>query len=109
MGTRPPPLESEADRLGYLEAFGTPFRTAAGTGLAVFDEPTEVVSLDDQQVNISAPQLSGSTAVFRAHGIERRGGLVEVEKDPGAWSPFKVEDVRHDRSGWTVLILGDGP
>ena len=107
MQPRLSPLESHADRLAYLEAFGVCASCAAGSLKVLFDEPTVDVVFDDNQMNSSAPIASGPTSIFKAKAIDRANARLTVETEDGP-KDFIVREHRPDRSGWSVLVL-DSP
>lgn len=108
MTARPLPLESAADRLAYLQAFGVLAHSEAGDLLVIYDEPTVGIEFDEQQLNSSAPQISAPTKDFQAKRLASPRARVTVDTDDGA-KDFTVREHLPDRSGWSVLVLDDVP
>lgn len=100
------PLETAADRLAYLEAFGVPATCAGGGTKVLFDEPTVDAVFDENVMNTTSPQCSGPSSVFRDLEIARAGARLTIETDEGR-RDFVVRDPRPDGSGWTLLVLDD--
>lgn len=91
-------LETDADRLGYLEAFGVCIDTDRGRLWAIFDD-AYVSDLDDD-IDGTGPRLSAC----RSCDIER----LSIRKDSvitvGDRS-YRVDRVEPDGTGMSVVIL----
>lgn len=90
-------IESDADRLGYIEAFGVPVSGMDGTFKAIFDDAYADANPGEAFVESSQPRLTARTVDVK--NILSRTTL-EV-----ATVPFVVLSNQPDGTGMSVLVL----
>jgi hypothetical protein len=93
-------LETEADRLGYLCAFGGLVNTDAGDLFGIFANAGESLSFDTAEVVAAGPQLTVRTSdCVECLGL-KRGDVVRVGSDS-----FRIAALSHDGTGMSTLDL----
>lgn len=92
-------LETSADRLAYVQAFGEPVRCESGTFIAIFDNAYLGVSAGDLDVEESGPRLACVTADVMRLAIRKETVLTVSDMD---WRVVRIE---HDGTGMSVIFL----
>lgn len=94
-------LETDADRLAYLEAFGVSVRIRGQELLAIFDNDYLAVQAIDMGVQSSTPYLTCRSADVERVG-PRKGDSVD-----GLAKAFVVERSEPDGTGMTRIVLAE--
>lgn len=93
------PIESEADRLEYLRAFGLCIQTDRGTLQGIFDREGQPTTLGDATIIAEGPQAIVRTADVVRLGLQRGDGMVIDGRG------YRSVEIRRDGTGMTTLRL----
>jgi hypothetical protein len=95
-------IESEADRLGYLQAVGEQFDTGKPTRMwAIFDRPTEDVLVAEITFAARRPVILCRTSDVIAHELVKQSKITRVSEA----ASFFVKEIEDDGTGMTFIAL----
>lgn len=95
-------LETDADRLGYLEAFGVCIRTDRGEFWAIFDDEGTEIDVDGVRVRSTSPQITARACDLERLGLNSRGARLS-RGDVN----YTVRELAPDGTGMTAVILDE--
>ncbi len=95
-------METDTDRLAYMETFGETIRTNRGDFLAIFDNEGAEIEIDNARVRSTAPQITARSYDLTRCEIDKRGALLDI-----CGAAYAVRELVPDGTGITVVILDE--